>query len=407
MILPRDILSQSLTALRAHRLRTALTTLGLTLGVSTLIGVMTLVQGANRYVEEKVATLGTDVFQVARTPFTLTDFDLIIKALRFKKIYSEDFQAVAALCQQCGEVGATATVSIRARRGDQELSDVNLIGHSANMADIDSRTVEAGRYFSSVEDARSTQVCLIGAGLADQLFTGSEPIGQRLRAGNDEYTIIGRFERLGSVLGQNQDNFVVIPLNTWLKTRDPRMSLTLNVRVRDERLFEQAQDEVRQILRGRRHVPPKAEDDFFIGTRASYIALWNSISGAFFAVFVMVSSISAVVGGIVIMNVMLVSVTERTKEIGVRRALGASQADIYRQFLTESVLQCLVGGSVGVGLGFLGAVALRNFTSFPANVQAWVAILGVLLSSVIGVFFGLYPAGRAARLDPVNALRSE
>jgi putative ABC transport system permease protein len=160
-------------------------------------------------------------------------------------------------------------------------------------------------------------------------------------------------------------------------------------------------------MRARRHITGTKDEDFFIGTADSYISLWKSISSAFFAVFVMVSSISAVVGGIVIMNVMLVSVTERTKEIGVRRAVGATQSDIMRQFLTESVLQCLVGGIVGVAAGFACALALRRFTEFPASVQTWVAIVGVVLSSIIGLFFGIYPATRAARLDPVAALRAE
>jgi putative ABC transport system permease protein len=171
--------------------------------------------------------------------------------------------------------------------------------------------------------------------------------------------------------------------------------------------FEKAQDEARLVLRTRRHVLPGSEEDFFIGTKDSYISLWQQISSAFFAVFIMVSSISAVVGGIVIMNVMLVSVTERTKEIGIRRAMGATQDDILRQFLSESVIQCLVGGGVGISIGFLCALALRSFTSFPASVQVWVALLGLLLSSMIGLFFGIYPATRAAKLDPVVALRSE
>jgi putative ABC transport system permease protein len=186
------------------------------------------------------------------------------------------------------------------------------------------------------------------------------------------------------------------------------MSVTLEIQtVGGGTAFEQAQDETRLTLRARRHLAPDRDDDFFIGTAANYIALWQSISSAFFAVFLMVSGISSVVGGIVIMNVMLVSVTERTKEIGIRRAVGATQSDILRQFLSESVLQCLLGGTVGIAFGFLAAVALRMFTDFPAAVQTWVAVFGFALSSGIGLFFGIYPATRAAKLDPVTALRSE
>jgi putative ABC transport system permease protein len=210
------------------------------------------------------------------------------------------------------------------------------------------------------------------------------------------------------VLGTDADNYAVIPLRSFLKLRGSRYSLTVNVRVpNDPKGFERAQDQARLYFRTQRQLRPGQDDDFFIGTKDSYIGLWQQISGAFFAVFILVSSISAIVGGIVIMNVMLVSVTERTKEIGIRRAIGASAGDILRQFLTESVIQCLVGGIFGVGIGFLCAALLRQFTDFPAAVQVKVAVLGVILSSAIGLFFGIYPATRAARLDPVEALRAE
>jgi putative ABC transport system permease protein len=214
-------------------------------------------------------------------------------------------------------------------------------------------------------------------------------------------------DRIGSVLGQDQDNFAIVPMNTYLRKRGNRSSITIQVKTGSGVAFENAQDEARLVLRTRRHILPGTEEDFFIGTKDSYISLWQQISSAFFAVFIMVSSISAVVGGIVIMNVMLVSVTERTKEIGIRRAMGATQQDILQQFLSESVIQCLMGGAIGISIGFLCALALRSFTSFPASVQGWVAILGLLLSSIIGLFFGIYPATRAAKLDPVVALRTE
>jgi len=251
-------------------------------------------------------------------------------------------------------------------------------------------------------------VTVIGDKLATEFFAGINPIGKTIRAANTEFTVVGVFDKIGSVLGQDRDNFVVIPLSTFLRIRGSRQSLILQIKATGGRqIFEQAQDDVRMTLRARRHVPPGRDEDFFIGTADSYITLWESISGGLFAVFVMVSSISSVVGGIVIMNVMLVAVTERTKEIGVRRAVGATQSDILRQFLTESILQCLMGGLVGIAIGFGCALALRTFTAFPASVQIWVALLGVFLSSGIGIFFGIYPAMRAARLDPVVALRAD
>jgi putative ABC transport system permease protein len=407
MLALADNLSLSLDALRQHKLRAVLTVIGLTMGVATLITVMTLVQGANVYVEQKIARLGTDVFQVAKTPFLVTDFNQVIKALRYKNLYMDDARAIADSCPDCQAVGASVSGVARAQYRDKELNDINFIGHTPNMAGIDSRIVLEGRYFTDSENQRSSYVCVIGDDLVQQLFLGVAPVGQVLRVDNQEFTVIGTIERIGSVLGQDQDTFAIVPMNTYLRMRGARSSITIQAKTGSGTAFEDAQDEARLALRTRRHVLAGAEDDFFIGTKDSYISLWQSISSAFFAVFIMVSSISAVVGGVVIMNVMLVSVTERTKEIGIRRAMGATQQDIMHQFLSESVIQCLIGGAVGILFGFLCAVALRTFTSFPASVQTWVAILGLVLSSVIGLFFGIYPATRAAKLDPVVALRAE
>jgi putative ABC transport system permease protein len=407
MLLNSDNISQSISSLKAHKLRTVLTVIGLTMGVATLITVMTIVQGANLYVEQKIANLGTNVFQVARTPFAATDFNVVIKALKNKHIEAPDLKALQDECVSCKEVGATGSTTEKVRYGDNELADVNIHGHSANMVDIDTRTLLQGRYFTDSEDQRSARVCMLGDSVVQQFFPGTDPLGKYVRIADEEFLVIGTFEKIGSVLGQDQDNFAIVPLNRFFRLR-PRFSLTLNVLTQDAKgSFERAQDEATVILRARRHVRPGVENNFFIGTKDSYISLWQSISGAFFAVFMMVSSISAVVGGIVIMNVMLVSVTERTKEIGVRRALGATKRDIAKQFLTESVMQCLIGGFVGVAAGFVIATMLRTFTAFPASVQTWVAILGLVLSSVIGLFFGIYPATRASGLDPVVALRAE
>jgi putative ABC transport system permease protein len=406
MLAVSDNLAECLSALRAHKLRASLTMLGLTMGVATLITVMTIVQGANLYVEQKIANLGTNVFQIARTPFAVTDFNIIIKALKYKKIEAEDMAAVAEGCTACGEVGASTSASVRARSGDKELQDVSLYGNTPSMVDIDSRTVEQGRYFTPSEAEHKTNVCLIGDTLVRQLFPYMDPLGKSVHVGNDEFMVIGVMERVGSVLGQDQDNFVMIPLPVFLRIQGIHSSITINVKTSTAN-FEQAQDEAHLILRSRHHLKGNMEDDFFIGTKESYMALWRSISSAFFGVFIMVSAISVVIGGIVIMNVMLVSVTLRRREIGVRRAVGATQRDILGQFMVESVIQCIAGGLAGISLGFLVALFLRTFTPFPASVQTWVAVMGVFLSSAVGLFFGMYPALRAAKLDVVVALRSD
>lgn len=408
MLAITDNLRLSVDSIRAHKLRASLTVLGLTMGVATLITVMTIVQGANIYVEQKIANLGTNVFRVARTPFAVVDFTVVTKALRNKLITTDDLAAVAEKCRRCRAVGASASTTLSVYYQNKQVDDATMYGYTPNMVDIDTRTLDRGRYFTDTEDHHAAAVCLIGASVAENLFPGVDPVGYVLRAAGQEFTVIGTFERIGSVLGQDQDNYFIVPLTTWLKFRGRVNSLTLEIKATgDNELFQSAQDEVRIILRARRHRTLDADDDFFIGTAQSYIALWDRISGSFFAVFVMVSSISAIVGGIVIMNVMLVSVTERTKEVGLRRALGATKADILRQFLTESVIQCLIGGAIGISIGFACALALRTYTSFPASVQTWVALLGVVLSSIIGLFFGIYPASKAASLDPVAALRAE
>ena len=242
--------------------------------------------------------------------------------------------------------------------------------------------------------------------MVQRLFPDAAPIGKIIRIGNEDLRVIGVVEKVGHVLGQDQDNFAMVPLPVFLRMRGIHASLTINVKTSASK-FDDAQDQIRLILRARRHLAGDREDDFFIGTKETYMALWRSISSAFFAVFIIVSAISAVVGGIVIMNVMLMSVIERRKEIGIRRAMGASRLDILRQFMLESVIQCIAGGLIGMALGFVVALTLRTFSPFPASVKTWVAVLGVLLSSAIGLFFGIYPAVRASRLDPIVALRAD
>ena len=406
MFAVRDNLAECLSALRAHKLRASLTMLGLTMGVATLITVMTIVQGANVYVEQKIANLGTNVFQIARTPFAVTDFNIVIKALKYRKIELSDMEAVSEGCTNCEEVGANASATVRARYGNKEVTDVSLSGQTPSMADIDTRSVERGRYFTPSEAEHRANVCLIGDTLVQQLFLGVDPLGKILRLGTEEFTVIGVMEKVGSVLGQDQDNFVMVPLSVFLRMQGAHNSLTINVRTQTEK-FQEAQDQATLILRGRRHLTAEMENDFFIGTKESYMALWRSISSAFFAVFIMVSAISVVIGGIVIMNVMLMGVTARKREIGVRRAVGATKLDIMRQFIAESVLQCIAGGLIGIGLGFLAALALRTYSPFPASVQTGVAVMGIAMSSAVGLFFGIYPAVRAANLDPIVALRSD
>jgi len=404
----KDNLGLTVASLRAYKMRAILTMLGLAMGVATVITVMTLIEGANLYVETKIADLGTNVFQISRVPLVVTDFSAVIKALRNKKLYIDDALYLEQHCLHCSRVGARATYSTLTSNGSRELADTNIIGHTPNMADIDTRKVIQGRYFTPQEDQRASAVCLIGSKLAEELFSGVNPLGRSVRAAGRDFVVVGVFESIGSVLGVDQDNFMVIPMGLFLKVRGRSTSVVINAQANGAgAVFEQAQDEARLAMRARRQILPGQDEDFFIGTASSYIDLWKSFSAAFFAVFMMVSTISAVVGGIVIMNVMLVSVTERKKEIGIRRAVGATQEDIRNQFLSETIIQCAIGGVFGILFGFVAALAVRQVGSFPAAVEPKVALFGFALSTGIGMFFGIYPATRAAKLDPVVALRSE
>ena len=243
----RDNLTECLSAVRAHKLRASLTMLGLTMGVATLITVMTIVQGANVYVEQKIANLGTNVFQIARTPFAVTDFNVVIKALKFHKIEQDDMQAVIDGCSSCEEVGATAGATVRARYANKEVTDVSLAGYTASMADIDTRAVVRGRYFTVSEAEHRAHVCLIGDTLVQQLFLGVDPLGKTLRLDNEEFTVVGIMDKLGSVLGQDQDNFVTIPLPVFLRMQGEHTSLTINVKTRPEQ-FQSAQDQALSLI---------------------------------------------------------------------------------------------------------------------------------------------------------------
>ena len=394
-------------SLRTNPLRTALTTLGLTMGVSALIGVMTVIQGANQFVADKIAGLGSDVFRVSKSSFDITNLEEFYLSQRNPDLGLDDFRAIQSACEACIGVGVSIKDKVTVRFHGGTMSDVSLEGATANMAQIGNRDLARGRWFTDGEDRHAADVCILGTEVADQLFPSVDPIGRELRVGDRPLRVIGVFEPIGSVLGQAQDRFVVTPLTRFRQMRGARMSMTFEITAGEGVRFQTAQDQVRAILRAQRGIKPGDRENFYIGTADSYIALWEEISQSFTAVFIGVSGVAALVGGIVIMNIMLVSVTERTREIGVRRACGAKRGDILYQFLAESLLQCLAGGALGALLGLAAALALREAGAFPAEVRWWALAVGIGYASVIGLFFGIYPATQAADLDPTEALRNE
>lgn len=405
MMLPGDTLRLAMAALRAHKLRTTLTLLGLVIGVTSLILVMTLIQGANTYVETKIANLGADVFQVSKQPLVSTSWEELSRSKKHRNITEEDWRATEAACALCGSVGAQSTTLARVYAGGAHLADVTIRGESANMAWIDSTDIIAGRFFSEGEERAAAPVVVIGDTPYERLYKRHNALGKTVRIGGEEFTVVGVAEPIGSVLGQEQDRFVIIPLASFRKIYGTRNSVTLQIQATPP--LGPAQDQVKVTLRARHKIPTEARDDFYFTTAQTYLDLWRDISTVFFSVFVLISSVASIVGGIVIMNITLVSVTERRREIGLRRSVGATQRDIASQFLVEVLAQCLAGGLAGVALGFGVALLLRQFTPFPAQVELWVAALGMLLASAIALIFGIYPAWRAAKLDPVVALRSD
>ena len=401
----RDTLRLAFAALSANKLRTALTLLGLVVGVTSLILVMTLIQGANGYVKTKIANLGTDIFQVSKVPLATSNFNEILKARKFRDLTLDDRRDLAARCAACLAVGVQARTTGEIRGPERSLVDVTLRGETANMGWISTLDLSSGRFFTESEDAAAAPVTVVGAEVADKLFPRTSPLGKTMRIAGEEFTVVGVADRIGAVLGQDQDTFVIFPLTNFGKLFGTRRSLIFQIKAIPP--LETAEGQVRLILRARRHLPPDTPDDFYFTTADTYLALWRDISSVFFVVFLLISSVSSIVGGIVIMNITLVSVTERTREIGLRRSVGATQRDIARQFLVEVLAQCLAGGLLGVALGFSLALVLRQLTPFPAVVRGWVALLGLGLASVIALVFGVYPAVKAARLDPVVALRTE
>ncbi len=408
MLRARDTLDHSLFWLGCYRLRSSLCMLGFAAGIATLIAVMTLVEGAADYAKQRLASLGPHVFRVARLPFATTDLNVAIRAMHFRKIVAGDVRAVSEQCSACDRVGAVVSMNGSARYEGWEVRDLELIGQTQSMDAIDTRVVEQGRYFTPAEETHKANVCLLGNGVWSQLFSnGAEALGSIIRLDGRPFSVIAVMGKLGSAFGESQDNFVIVPLSVYQQWKGPGSSLTIHVKTSSPERYTMAKDEVRRVLRSRRRLGWHAEDDFFIGTNESSIRVFDSVSSAFFTAFVLLSLIATVVGGIVIMNVMLVSVTERTREIGMRRAAGATQSDVLRQFVTETVLQCLLGGAAGVGAGFAVATLLSDLTGLPSRVDLRVASLGLALSTAVGLFFGIYPAIRASRLDPVAALRAE
>ena len=396
-------------SLWANKLRSVLTLLGVVIGVAAVIAVVTFVNGINGYVATKIFNLGADVFIVFKNSPAITNVDKYLEAEKRKDLTMEDYEAVLAACKHCEWVGAALrNDSGKVKYGEQSISDSTIRGMTPSMVPILDIDLTAGRMINDVDVRNNSAVVVVGPDIVDNLMPGIDPINKEIRIDGWIYRVIGVGKRKGKTLGQSQDNWVAMPLTTFLNTYGSNRSLTIYGRangVGDP--LEMASDEMRTILRSHRHDRPGVEDSFSLDTNSTFVGLWQSISSSFSAVFVSLAAISLVVGGIVIMNIMLVSVSERTREIGVRKALGARRHDVMLQFLIESATMSLVGGLIGVIAGAGIAKTITLVIGFPSEIQLWSVALGLFVATAVGVFFGVYPARKAAQLDPIVALRSE
>lgn len=396
-------------SLWAHKLRSVLTLLGVVIGVMSVIAVVSVVNGLNQYVAEKIFNLGADVFLVSRGPIIVTNIDEYQETQKRRKLRLDDYEWVHDNCRSCAAVGASVDKqSAQAKYGTDYLSNVHVLGWTAEMPRLYDLDLMEGRHLNETDVSHATPVCAIGNDIAEKLLAGVDPIGKELHVDTVDCQVIGVGKKLGSVMGMSRDAWLLLPITTYQKTYSGDDSIRIWAKSKQgAKGVDDSMDEVRLLLRARRHVAYRDGDDFSIETNSSFLSLWGSISGAFFGVTIVIASISLIVGGIVIMNIMLVSVTERTREIGLRKSLGARRFDIQLQFLIESATIAAIGGVWGVVLGILLAKLVTLTTSLPSSVQLWSVLLGLIVATSVGLFFGVYPASKAARMDPVDALRME
>jgi putative ABC transport system permease protein len=403
----REALSIAVHELRSHKLRSFLTLLGVVIATTTLIVVMSVVNGMNLYIATKIANLGTNTF-VLHQFLWAQPYDEFLKALRRNKpIRMEDYaylrenllgyQAMSALAQL--EPGP------QARYLNHSIDEVDLTGLTPSHMDVGREKVLYGRYLSDQDDFHSARVCFVGQDIVEKLFAGLDPLGKELQVGGQNFRIIGVAEKVGSAFGVSQDNFVFIPLNTFRNLYMARPDLLIFIKAPDSVHLPELEDEVRVLMRVRRHIPYHEDDTFGINASETLMSAWQNLTGSIFAVTIGVVAVFMVVGGIVIMNIMLATVTERTHEIGLRKSVGARRSDILWQFVIEAAVLAGIGGITGVILSYI--IAHLIDLVFTASVPASAVLVGITLSTLVGLFFGIYPAKKAAALDPIEALRAE
>jgi putative ABC transport system permease protein len=404
----KESFTMAMVALRANKLRTFLTLLGIIIGVLTIIAVVSVIQGLNNYVYTKMSFYGANDFSVSKFSMMGTSLKEFKEQMKRKDITLTEMQLLRERCRSCELIGASVETSRDVKRlnltiQDSEVRGVTYVDHRiGSVIELD-----GGRHLQKDDEDHSRYVCVIGSDVVEKLFPGVDPVGQRIKVGKDNYLVVGTGKKKGKILGFSQDNYVRVPITTFEKAYGTRRSISINVHTAGQEQMAQAQEEVRTILRSWRKRAYKDADDFSFQTSETFIQFYKTATSGVYFTMIAISAIALIVGGIVIMNIMLVSVTERTKEIGIRKAVGARRKDILFQFLIESAFMSFWGGVIGILCGIVVARIITATTSMPSRVEPASVVLAVVMSTSIGLFFGLYPADRAAKLDPIEALRTE
>lgn len=402
-----EALSLAFNGIRAHKLRSFLTLLGIIFGVATVIVVVSLIEGFNKYFSEKIADLGSNAFVVNKMGMVTSLQEWMEKNRTHKDIKLDDMHAIKERPIYVKDAGAIVRRRIEVKYEQHLLQDIELRGVTANMVDIDTIKVGQGRYISPEEELHSRYACFVGYEVVNRFFPTVDPINKEIKIDGRMFRIVGVAEEIGTVLGNPQDSFVIIPISTYQNIYGSRSSISIKVQAVSPEAVDRAQDEVRVVLRTRRHLDYHQPDNFGIVTADAINKLREQFLGTISMVAIGVTAISLVVGGIVIMNMMLVTVTERTREIGIRKSLGARRRDILKQFLCESTALSLFGGCLGVAIAYgLGKLATVLF-SLPTALPIFWTVMALSVSAGIGLFFGIYPAWKAAKLDPIVALRAD
>jgi putative ABC transport system permease protein len=397
----------ALETLRAHKLRSFLTLLGVILSVGTLIVVVSMVEGTNNYVAEKIANFGSNVFLVRRFPLVTSQEQFVKLQRTNKNVTWEDYEYLRDNMSMAKAVGAESRRLGKVKYKSETIEDIDIRGVTANMGDIDVEEVEFGRYIIEADNEHRSNVAMIGTDVVKRFFEGLDPLGKSIYVDNQPYEIVGVAKEQGSAFGQSQDSFVYIPMETWHKTYGTNVSLSINVKALAADLMVPAEDEARMLMRARRHLAPNQADTFGILEPSALLDLFTTTTSLLANGSIGVVFVFLLIGGIVIMNIMLASVTERTREIGVRKSLGATRRDVLLQFLVESAIMAAIGGVLGIVFAVGVSFAINHLTPLPVHLPIRWVFIAVGVATLIGVFFGVYPAHKASKLNPIEALRFE